>query len=83
MVAAEAKYERTLLKQSRSLDREIGFFRRCLHDIASPAVSLEHQMRRAEFAQMTRRMLDDLLDDRDELDVELGAAGLLEEAGRG
>lgn len=82
MAEAEAKLERTLLRQSASLDREIAFFRRCLHDAATPAVSLDHQMRRAEHAQMTRRMLDDLLDARDELDVELGAMGLLEEAAR-
>jgi hypothetical protein len=80
MAAAEARLERILLKQSRSLDREIAWFRRCLHEAATPAVSLDHLMRRAEFAQRTRQMLDDLLDARDELDVELGAMGLLEEA---
>jgi hypothetical protein len=82
MKAAEARYERKLLQESRSLDREIDWFRRCLHDLGKPAVSVRHQMVRAEHAQATRLMLDRLLDDRDTLDVELGAAGLLEEAGR-
>jgi hypothetical protein len=80
MAAAEARLERILLKQSRSLDREIAWFRRSLADLGKPAASLDHQMYRAEQAQKTRQQLDDLLDARDELDVELGAMGLLEEA---
>jgi hypothetical protein len=79
----EADRDRRLLRESRSLDREIAWYQKCVREANRPAVSLEHQMKRAQFAQFTRLTIESLLDSRDELDVELGALGLLEDAGRG
>lgn len=80
---AEAKRERRMLADSRTLDREIAWFCRDLasYKMARP-VSVAHQVRIAQMMQLSRRLLDGLLEARTVMDAELDAAGLLE-ASRG